>query len=107
RRAGRRPLLPARRAVLAHLLQPAAQQRDLPARDPARVLELRLTGAPRADACTQRSGTAAEALEVLPHAAHAREVVLELRQLDLELALRGPRVLGEDVEDQLGPVDDS
>jgi hypothetical protein len=44
---------------------------------------------------------------VLPHAAHAREVVLELRQLDLELALRAPRVLGEDVEDQLRPVDDS
>ena len=50
---------------------------------------------------------AAEALEVLPHAAHAREVVLELRELDLELALGADGVLGEDVEDQLRPVDDA
>jgi hypothetical protein len=43
---------------------------------------------------------------VLPHAPHARQVVLELRELDLELALGAPGVLGEDVEDQLRPVDD-
>ena len=42
---------------------------------------------------------------MLPHAAHAREVVLELRQLDLELALGAHGVLGEDVEDQLRAVD--
>ena len=48
---------------------------------------------------------AAEALEVLPHAPHARQVVLELRELDLELPLGARRVLGEDVEDQLRPVD--
>ena len=42
---------------------------------------------------------------MLPHAPHAREVVLELRQLDLQLPLGGHRVLGEDVEDQLGAVD--
>src|SRR5262245_4958843 len=61
---------------------------------------------PRPHSAPYGSRPAAEALEVLPHAAHAREVVLELRQLDLELALRAPRVLGEDVEDQLRPVDD-
>ena len=44
---------------------------------------------------------------MLPHAPHAREVVLELRELDLELALGAARVLGEDVEDQLRPVDDA
>jgi len=44
---------------------------------------------------------------VLPQAAHPREVVLELGQLDLELALGARRVLGEDVEDQLRPVDDA
>ena len=44
---------------------------------------------------------------MLPHAAHAREVVLELRELDLELSLGRRRVLGEDVEDQLRPVDDA
>ncbi len=42
---------------------------------------------------------------MLPHAAHARQVVLELRELDLELALGAHRVLGEDVEDQLRAVD--
>ena len=39
--------------------------------------------------------------------AHARQVVLELGELDLELALGADRVLGEDVEDQLRPVDDA
>ena len=44
---------------------------------------------------------------MLPHPAHPRQVVLELRELDLELSLRGDGVLGEDVEDQLRPVDDA
>jgi hypothetical protein len=42
---------------------------------------------------------------VLPHAAHARKVVLELRKLDLELALGARGVLREDVEDELRAVD--
>jgi hypothetical protein len=67
---------------------------------PAVALELALTGASRAH-------PAAEALEVLPHAAHAREVVLELRQLDLELSLGRDGVLREDVQDELRPVDDA
>ena len=44
---------------------------------------------------------------MLPQATHAREVVLELRQLDPELALGRDGVLGEDVEDQLRAVDDA
>ncbi len=40
-----------------------------------------------------------------PEAPHSREVVLELSQLDLELALGGVRVVGEDVEDHRGAVD--
>jgi len=44
---------------------------------------------------------------MLPHAAHAREVVLELCELDLKLPLGGDGVLREDVEDQLCPVDDT
>ena len=44
---------------------------------------------------------------MLPHAPHPRQVVLELRELDLELALGAARVLGEDVEDQLRSVDDA
>src|SRR5262249_49504630 len=50
---------------------------------------------------------AAEPFEVLPHSAHPREVVFELSKLDLELALGTHRVLSEDVEDELRPVDDA
>ena len=46
-----------------------------------------------------------EPLEVGPQAPHPRQVVLELRQLDLELALGAVRVVGEDVEDHRGAVD--
>ena len=102
-----RALLPSGRAVLADLLEAALEQRDLAARDPAVGLELRLAGAARADAGAERTGAAAEALEVLPHPAHPRQVVLELRELDLELSLGALRVLREDVEDQLRPVDDA
>ncbi len=42
---------------------------------------------------------------MLPEAAHAGKVVLELSQLDLELPLGCDGVLGEDVEDQLRSVD--
>ena len=79
-------------------LQLAAQDGDPVAGQAAVGLELRLARAARADA-------AAEALEVLPHAAHAGQVVVELRELDLELPLGGHGVLGEDVEDQLRAVD--
>ena len=89
-----------RRALLRQAREPAAEHRRAAAREAAVGLELRLAGASRADA-------AAEALEVLPHAPHARQVVLELRELDLELSLGGHRVLGEDVEDQLRAIDDA
>jgi succinyl-diaminopimelate desuccinylase len=96
---GTPPLLTANVALPAQLLEPALQERDALPREPTVRLELRLTRASCADA-------AAEPLEVLPHAPHAREVVLELCELDLELSLGGDGVLREDVEDQLGPVDD-
>ena len=83
---------------LASRSKPLAQQGHPATSEPAVGLELALAGAPRPH-------PAAEALEVLPEAAHAREVVLELRQLDLELALGADGVLGEDVEDQLRAVD--
>src|SRR5262249_17221429 len=94
------PFLAAHLALLAQLLQAPAQQRDSPPRDAAVALELGLARAARPDA-------APEALEVLAHAAHAREVVLELRELHLELAFGADGVLREDVQDQLGPVDDA
>ena len=98
RRLRAAPRLPPRVALLGQPAQAVAQEGHAPARQPAVGLELALAGASRPDA-------AAEALEVLPQAPHARQVVLELRQLDLELALGADGVLGEDVEDQLRPVD--
>ena len=93
--------------MLADLLEAPPEQRDLAPRDPAVGLELGFAGAAGADARAERTGAAAEALEVLPHPAHPRQVVLQLRQLDLELSLGALRMLGEDVEDQLRPVDDA
>src|SRR3954454_2473543 len=92
--------LAACRTLLGECLESPPQKRDSAPRQASVRLELRLPGAARSD-------PAAESLEVLPEAAHAREVVLQLRELDLELALGGHRVLGEDVEDQLRPVDDT
>ena len=92
--------------MLLDLLEPAAKHNDPPVREPTVGLELRLAGPACADAGSDGTGTATEPLEVLPHPAHPRQVVLELRELDLELALGARGVLGEDVEDQLRPVDD-
>ena len=102
---GAESLPPAGLTLPAQALQSPSQDRDPAACQAAVGLELGLAGAPRPDAAVHPAG--AEALEVLPHAAHAREVVLELRQLDLELALGAVRMLGEDVEDQLGAIDDT
>jgi succinyldiaminopimelate transaminase len=87
-------------ALFPKLLQSATEQRDPATGESPVCFELGLAGAARAHA-------PAETLEVLPEAAHAREVVLELRELDLQLALGARRVLGEDVEDQLRAVDDA
>ena len=66
---------------------------------PAVRLQLRLAGTARADAT-------AGAREVGPQPRQAGQLVLELGELDLESALVGLRVLGEDVEDQPAAVDD-
>src|SRR3954469_5607621 len=84
-------------ASALELLEPAPELADAPPCEPAVRLELRLAGTACPDA-------AAEALEMLPHAAHPRQVVLELRQLDLQLAFGARRMLGEDVEDELRAV---
>ena len=62
-------------------------------------LELRLTGTAPSDAALQPRQRYVGALR------EARHVILELGQLDLELAVPRARPLGEDVEDQLCPVD--
>src|SRR6478752_5663630 len=100
RRLGAPPLLAPDVALAAQLAQPLAEERDAAACQAPVRLELRLARATGAD-------PAAESLEVLPHPPHPRKVVLELRELDLELSLGADGVLGEDVEDQLRPVDDS
>ncbi len=102
----RDPRQPGPLALGAHRLaraldvgQPPLERGDPVAGQPAVGLDLRLAGAARADA-------AAEALEVGPQAAHAGEVVLELGELDLELAVGAVGVTGEDVEDDRRAVDD-
>ena len=67
--------------------------------DPPVGLELGLAGTARADA-------ALGPRQVGPQPGQARQLVLELGELDLEPALVGLRVQGEDVEDQPAAVDD-
>ena len=84
-------------ATTLHVEQSLAQNLD-PVIDQSPVgLELRFTGAAHAD-------TAAEFLEVGPHAREARQHVLELRELHLHLRFRRTRPRGKDVQDQLGPI---
>ena len=97
-------LLAPQSPLLLDLLEPAAEHDDPPVREPAVGFQLRLARPTRADAGSYRPGAPAEPLEVLPHPAHPGQVVLELRELDLELALGARGVLGKDVEDQLRPV---
>jgi len=92
--------------LLRELCQASPQKRDPPARNPPVGLELALTGAAGPDPGAEGARAAPETLEVLPHPAHPRQVVLELGELDLELPLSRDGVLREDVEDQLGAVDD-
>jgi len=107
RSLGAPPLLPPDVALAAELAQPPAQQRDAAACKTLVCLELRFTRAAGPGSGAQTARAAAEPLEVLPHPAHPGEVVFELRELDLELSLGAHGVLGEDVEDQLGAVDDA
>jgi hypothetical protein len=93
-------LFPVQLAGAFDLGDPALQAHDLFADAPAIDLELGFTGATGSDAAT------AETRQVGPGARQARQHVLELRQLDLQLSLEAPGAGGEDVEDQLAPVED-
>ncbi len=90
-------------AVLLDPCQAASQGRDSIAGQAPVGLDLGLARTPSADAAIHAACT--EPFQVGPEAAHAREVVLQLRELDLELALGRMGVVGEDVEDDRGPVD--
>ena len=84
---------------LRHALDAPLQRLDAPAHHAAVDLELRLARAAHVDA-----GAEARQHEAL--AAHARELVLELRQVHLQRALERVGVSGEHAEDELGAVED-
>ena len=89
-----------------HLLDLAPQLGDAGV-DPAAVeLDLGLTRSARAHALAAGGLATGLPRHRLTPAAQARQEVLQLGQLDLRLALSGLRVLGEDVEDEGGAVDD-
>src|SRR4029079_11202242 len=83
----------------AHVIDPVLHLLDPVADDAPVRLELALARSPRADATLGSR-------KVRPEPRQARELVLELRQLDLQPALVRARVLGEDGEDHAAPVDD-
>ena len=78
--------------------QASLERRDPIASQAAVGLDLALAGASGPDPTS-------ESLEVRPQAPHPRQVVLELGQLDLQLALGAVGVGGEDVEDDRRAVD--
>jgi hypothetical protein len=92
------PLGPHRRATGPHAGELSLQGGDPVTREAPVGLDLGLAGTPRPDA-------AAEPLEMRPQAPHTREVVLELRELDLELSLGAVGVRGKDVENDRRAVD--
>jgi len=62
-------------------------------------LQLRLAGTASADA-------AAQARHLHAASGQARQQIVELCQFDLQTAFPGTRTRGEDIEDQLSPIDD-
>ena len=97
---GAAPRAALRRALARDVRQALLQHLDALAEQPAVGLELRFAGAAEADA-------ALLALEVGPAADEPRQLMLDLRELDLQLAFGAARALREDVEDQRGAVDDA
>jgi len=75
--------------------------------NPAPVdLEFRLTGTARTDAGAGGDPAASLPGQCCAPATEAGNQVVELSEFDLGLALPGARMLGEDVEDERGAVDD-
>ncbi len=100
------PALAAHLAGGLHLLDLAPQLGHAGADAAAVELDLGLAGAARADARAGRDPATRLAGHRFAPAAEPRQQVFELREFDLRLALLGLGVLGEDVEDQRGAVDD-
>src|SRR3989304_3388426 len=71
---------------------------DDPAPNPSSIhLQLRLAGAPGPNAPSQPG-------QLAPMAGEAREQILELGQLDLELPLPRSGALGENIQNEPGPI---
>src|SRR5690606_29886893 len=88
------------------LRQLTAELGDLRANAATIGLELGLTGAAQPHAAVRAGAAAGLAAHGLTPAAQTRQEVLQLRELDLGLALGALGVLREDVEDQRRAVDD-
>ena len=109
-RDGRHVTVPASAALgiadLLHIFDLAAQPRH-PLPDAATVgLDLGLTGATGTDAAAAAAGPASLPGHRLAPTAQPRQHVLHLGQFDLRFALPTAGVLGENVQDQRGAVDD-
>src|SRR5690606_3627157 len=91
---------PSRAPLLAQLRELRAQSLDAHRQHAPVELELGLAGA------AAHADAAALALQVRPAAHEPRRQVLEAGQLDLQLPFVALRALREDLEDQLGAVDD-
>src|SRR5262249_25553663 len=94
------PRAPLCGALALDARQPLPQNLCPNAEEPAVGLELRFAGPTQSDA-------AFLPLEVGPAADQPCQLMLDLRELDLELALGAARPQREDVEDQARTVDDA
>ncbi len=97
---GTAPRASLRRALALDARKPLAQDFRPLAEEPAVGLELRFAGSAEADA-------AFLPLEVGPAADETRQLMLDLRELDLQLAFGAARAEREDVEDQARAIDDA
>ena len=70
------------------------------------ILDLGLTGAPRTDTRAARDAATGLTGHGLAPAAQTRQQVLKLGQLHLCLALTGLSVLGKNIEDEGGAIND-
>ena len=87
-------------ALPGDLREASVQHLDARAEEAAIGFELFFAGAAKADA-------ALLALEVAPAADEPRQLVIHLRELDLQLAFGAARAKREDVEDEGGAINDS
>ncbi len=91
--------VPMQAAGSRHLFEALAQGHDPLSNAAAIDFQLGLSGAARTD-------TSAQPRQVLPMAGQARQEVLELGQLDLQLARLRTSTPGEDIQDELSSIDD-